>query len=479
MRAALDAVIIDIGSGAVDPEVVNRIDPLVTELAVAIIAGHTDAAAVEDALARSGLDERVHVVLADPHVDDRAAAWHRALAAVGHPHPQRALGLTGRLDHVPDDLRIGATEVGADGPLATVGRWVADTAGKRFDAAAAAVTPPDHAAADAARARHAQLTKPAGSLGELEELGARLAGMAGSSPPPVPSPACVGVFIGDHGVAASGVTPWPQEVTAAMAGNFVAGGAAINVLARQAGAAVLAVDVGIATVDGAVEGLLHRRVRRGTADLSAGPAMSVADARLALDVGVEAADLALDGGARCLVTGEMGIGNTTPAAALIGAFTSMAASKVTGRGTGIDDTALVAKTTIVEAAMASVAGAPPIEVLAGIGGLEIAAMAGFVVGAARARVPVVIDGVIACAAALTAEHLCPGARAWCIAGHRSPEPAATLALDHLGLRPLVDLGLRLGEGTGAVLALPLLESAARILSEMATFEDLGLDAGAS
>jgi nicotinate-nucleotide--dimethylbenzimidazole phosphoribosyltransferase len=174
----------------------------------------------------------------------------------------------------------------------------------------------------------------------------------------------------------------------------------------------------------------------------------------------------------------MGIGNTTPAAALIGALVGMEAAKVTGRGTGVDDTTLVAKTTIVEAAIASVAGSPPIEVLAGVGGLEIAAMAGYVVGGARAGVPVVVDGVIACAAAVVAERLCPGVRAWCMAGHRSTEPAATVALEHLGLRPLIDLGLRLGEGTGAVLALPVLEAAARVLAEMATFDDLGLDAGA-
>jgi nicotinate-nucleotide--dimethylbenzimidazole phosphoribosyltransferase len=316
----------------------------------------------------------------------------------------------------------------------------------------------------------------------MEAIGIQLAGIAGECPPPLPSPAAVAVFAGDHGVLVEGVSPWPQEVSAQMVANFVAGGAAINVLARQVGATVTIVDVGIATNlrDVGVEGagnLRSRRVRPGTANMAVGPAMTEDEARQALDAGAETASELVAGGARCLVTGEMGIGNTTPAAAVISALTGAAPAQVTGRGTGIDDAMLARKVAVIEQSLAVNAGAcasGPLATLAAVGGLEIAALAGFIVAGAAARVPVVVDGVIACAALVVAGALVPEALAFCVAGHRSSEPGATAALAHTGLTPVLDLGLRLGEGSGACLALPIIEASARILREMATFDSAGV-----
>jgi nicotinate-nucleotide--dimethylbenzimidazole phosphoribosyltransferase len=344
-----------------------------------------------------------------------------------------------------------------------------------FEAAAAAVGELDDDAARAAAEHHDRLTKPRGSLGRVEALGVRLAAISGASPPPVPAPAAVAVFAGDHGVLAEGVTPWPQDVTAQMVQNFLAGGAAINVLARQTGARVIVVDVGVATELDAAPGLMRQRVRAGTGNIAREPAMTLAEARQALDTGAAVAARLVDDGAACLATGDMGIGNTTPSAALVAAFARRPASQVTGRGTGIDDPTLARKMAAVDAALArTTTQDDPIAVLASLGGLEIAALAGFVVGGAAARVPVVIDGVIAGAALLTAVQLVPGSVHFCFAGHRSTEPAARVVLDTLGLEPILDLELRLGEGTGACLALPVLEAAARILDEMATFDAAGV-----
>ena len=344
-----------------------------------------------------------------------------------------------------------------------------------FEAAAAAVGELDDGAGRAAAEHHDRLTKPRGSLGRVEAIGTRLAAITGASPPPVPTPAAVAVFSGDHGVLAEGVTPWPQDVTAQMVQNFLAGGAAINVLARQAGARVIVVDVGVATELDAAPGLVRQKVRAGTGNIAREPAMTIAEVRQALDVGAAVAARLVDEGAACLVTGDMGIGNTTPSAALVAAFTGRAAGEVTGRGTGIDDPTLARKVAAVDAALARTPHRDdPIAVLASLGGLEIAALTGFVVGGAAARVPVVVDGVIAGAALLTAAQLVPGAVHFCFAGHRSTEPAARVILDTLGLEPILDLELRLGEGSGACLALPVLEAAARILGEMATFDAAGV-----
>jgi nicotinate-nucleotide--dimethylbenzimidazole phosphoribosyltransferase len=344
-----------------------------------------------------------------------------------------------------------------------------------FEAAVAAVGELDDGAGRAAAEHHDRLTKPRGSLGRVEAIGVRLAAISGASPPPVPAPAAVAVFAGDHGVLAEGVTPWPQDVTGQMVQNFVAGGAAINVLARQTGARVIVVDVGVATELDAAPGLAREKVRTGTGNIAREPAMTIAEARQALDVGAAVATRLVDEGAACLVTGDMGIGNTTPSAALVAAFTGRAAGEVTGRGTGIDDPTLARKVAAVDAALTRTPDRDdPIAVLASLGGLEIAALTGFVVGGAAARVPVVVDGVIAGAALLTATKLAPGAVHFCFAGHRSTEPAARVILDTLGLEPILDLELRLGEGSGACLALPMLEAAARILGEMATFDAAGV-----
>ena len=337
-----------------------------------------------------------------------------------------------------------------------------------------AIRPLDAAAERDARDRQARLTKPVGSLGVLEDVSVQLAGLAGTCPPPVPEPAAVAVFAADHGVHAQGVSPWPQEVTAQMVGNFLAGGAAVNVFARQLGATVVAVDVGVA---GPVpEGALARKVRPGTRDLSVEPALTRDEVVRALEVGIAVAQDLVRDGHRCLLTGDMGIANTTASAALICAFTGADPSAATGRGTGVDDDTLARKTEVVRAALARHAPDPtdPIGVLAAFGGLEHAALAGFVLAAAAARVPVVLDGVIAGSAALAAQALAPYAMGACLAGHRSAEPGHALALTHLGLRPLVELELRLGEGTGAVLALPLVQAAARVLAEMATFDSAGV-----
>ena len=308
----------------------------------------------------------------------------------------------------------------------------------------------------------------------------------------------VAVFAGDHGVVAEGVTPWPQEVTAQMVANFLAGGAAVNVLAREVGAAVVVCDVGVATdIPGLAAGptgeapspgaagrggFVAAKVRPGTGNLAAEPAMTEAEAAAALDVGAWLAADLVDKGADLLVTGDMGIGNTTPSAALVAALTGRPASEVTGRGTGVDDETLARKTAVVERGLerarraggAAPGELPPQRLLAEVGGLEIAALAGYVVGGAAAGVPVVVDGVIALAAALVARAACPDCAGYLVAGHRSTEPGASVALEALGLAPLLDLGLRLGEGTGACLALPLVRVAARVLREMASFDDAGV-----
>jgi nicotinate-nucleotide--dimethylbenzimidazole phosphoribosyltransferase len=332
----------------------------------------------------------------------------------------------------------------------------------------------DATAEAAARELLGRLAVPPGALGSLGDLAVELAGIAGQCPPPLPEPAAVAVFAGDHGVVAQAVTPWPSEVTAQMVATFCAGRAAINALARQVGARLVVVDVGVASDLPPHPVLLDRKVARGTRDLAVGPAMTPDEARSAWSAGEEVARRLVEDGARLLVMGDMGIGNTTPSAALIAALTGHGAAACTGRGTGVDDVTLARKTSVVAAAVERVAGAGPDEVLAEVGGLEIAALAGFAAAGVRARVPVLVDGVIALAALLAAEALVPGTRHGCIAGHRSADLGASVALDHLGLGPLLDLELRLGEGSGACLAVPLVQAAARVLREVATLDGAGV-----
>ncbi|MDN3357458.1 nicotinate-nucleotide--dimethylbenzimidazole phosphoribosyltransferase [Actinomadura sp. DC4] len=347
----------------------------------------------------------------------------------------------------------------------------------------AAIRPLDEAAMQAAREHQDRLTKPRGALGALEELSVRLSGIAGACPPPMPEPAAVAVFAADHGVHAQGVTPWPQEVTAQMVANFLAGGAVVNAFARQFGAEVRVVDVGVKAELPPADGLVSRNVAHGTADITLGPAMTPGQVRQAVEAGIEVARELVAAGNRCLITGDMGIANTTASAALVAAFTGRAAETVTGYGTGVDDATherkiKVVRSALARAGLAAADGTPttadPLTVLAELGGLEHAAITGFILGGAAERVPVVLDGVIAGAAALAAAALAPDVRAVFVAGHRSAEPGHAAALWQLELRPLIDLELRLGEGTGALLALPIVQSAVRVLHEVATFDSAGV-----
>ncbi|MFE3829823.1 nicotinate-nucleotide--dimethylbenzimidazole phosphoribosyltransferase [Streptomyces sp. NPDC059092] len=340
----------------------------------------------------------------------------------------------------------------------------------------AGIRPLDAKALGEAWERQKRMTKPAGALGMLEIISAQLSGLSRLCPPPIPEPAAVAVFAGDHGVHAQGVTPWPQEVTGQMVANFLAGGAVCNAFANQVGAEVCVVDVGVAGDFPATPGLLPRKVRPGTGDFTAGPAMSREEVLAAIEVGIETARDLVAAGNKALLTGEMGIANTTVSAALICVYTGQDPAEVTGRGTGINDEMHARKVDVVRRALDLHQPDPadPIGVLAAVGGLEHAALVGFLLGGASLRTPVILDGVSAGAAALVARAIAPEALAACIAGHRSAEPGHMAALNKLGLRPLVDLDLRLGEGTGALLALPVIQSAARAMHEVATFDSAGV-----
>ncbi|MFF8486504.1 nicotinate-nucleotide--dimethylbenzimidazole phosphoribosyltransferase [Streptomyces antibioticus] len=340
----------------------------------------------------------------------------------------------------------------------------------------AGIRPLDAKALGEAWERQKRMTKPAGALGMLEIISAQLSGLSRQCPPPIPEPAAVAIFAGDHGVHAQGVTPWPQEVTAQMVANFLGGGAVCNAFATQVGAEVCIVDVGVAADLPATPGLLPRKVRAGTSDMTTGPAMTREEAKQAVEVGIETARDLVAAGNKALLTGEMGIANTTASAALISVFTGADPAEVTGRGTGINDETLARKTEVVRRALELHQPDPadPLGVLAAIGGFEHAAMVGLLLGGASLRTPVILDGVSAGAAALVARAIAPEVLAACIAGHRSAEPGHVAALNKLGLRPLVDLDLRLGEGTGALLALPLVQSTARAMHEVATFDSAGV-----
>ncbi|SEG87528.1 nicotinate-nucleotide--dimethylbenzimidazole phosphoribosyltransferase [Nonomuraea solani] len=345
----------------------------------------------------------------------------------------------------------------------------------------AAIRPADPVALAEARAYQDRLTKPRGSLGALEEVAVRLSGAAGSCPPPIPEPAALAIFAADHGVHARGVTPWPQEVTVQMVANFLSGGAVANAFAAQARASVTVVDVGVAADLPDAPDLVKHKIAYGTADLSEGPAMTVDQAVRALEAGILVARDLVARGARCLITGDMGIANTTASAALISVFTGRDPAEVTGRGTGIDDETYAHKVGIVRKALrtnalsdSSSSPSEALRALAAVGGFEHAAIAGFILCGAAERVPVILDGVISGAAALVANALDPAALDHCVAGHRSAEPGHAAALTHLGLRPLVDLELRLGEGTGGLLAHPMVCAAARVMHDVATFDSAGV-----
>ena len=332
---------------------------------------------------------------------------------------------------------------------------------------------PDPDAAAAARDRQAVLTKPAGALGRLEELSVWVSACQGVCPPKQFERARVVVFAGDHGVTTAGVSAYPAEVTAAMVANFAAGGAAVNVLAEVAGAGVRVVDVAVDSEE-SLSGA--HKIRRSSGNIAVEDALTPEEVVAAIDAGRAIADEEVDAGADLLIAGDMGIGNTTPATTLIAALTDSEPVVVVGRGTGIDDAGWARKTAAIRDALYRTRRitADPIALLRICGGADLAAMTGFLAQAAVRRTPVLLDGVVVTAAALAAEKLAPGVRQWWRAGHRSTEPAHTLALRQLDLTPIVELDMRLGEGSGALVALPVLRAAVATLASMATFEEAGI-----
>ena len=344
------------------------------------------------------------------------------------------------------------------------------------DALFAPVTAPDAEVAAAAWDRQAQLTKPPGSLGRLEELAVWAASCQGVCPPRALTRARVVVFAADHGVTAAGVSAFPSAVTGQMVANFDAGGAAINVLAEVAGATVRVADIAVDCDQPLSPAIGAHKVRRSSGNIAVEDALSAEETAAAVEAGRQIADEEIDAGADLLIAGDMGIGNTTAATTLVAALTGAEPVVVVGRGTGIDDLGWMRKTGAVRDSLyrARTVTGDPLGLLRVCGGADLAAMAGFLAQAAVRRTPVLLDGLVATAAALVAENLAPGARAWWQAGHRSTEPAHSLALSQLGLEPIIDLGMRLGEGTGAAVALPIVRAAIATLASMATFDEAGI-----
>ena len=338
------------------------------------------------------------------------------------------------------------------------------------------IPPIDKQAAKQAQARQNRLTKPPGSLGRLEEISIQLAGMKADPTPKVSQKALI-VMAADHGVALEGVSAFPVEVTKQMVLNFLHGGAAINVLARQAGAATHIVDIGVASdFDPSLPGLWRRKIAYGTRNMAKEPAMTSAQAEQALACGMEVLAEIAEKGLDVIATGDMGIGNTTSSAAIVAVMAGLPVDKVTGRGTGLDDAGLLRKIQVIEQAIAVNQPDPndPMDVLCKVGGLEIAGLAGVMIAAAARRIPVAVDGFISTAAAMIGVGLVPDVRHYLFGAHRSVEIGHQVMHRYLGLTPLLNLNLRLGEGTGAVLAFHLLEAACRLLREMATFDEAGV-----
>ncbi len=337
------------------------------------------------------------------------------------------------------------------------------------------IAPLNEAMQAAARERQNNLTKPPGSLGRLEELSIQLAGILEQERPSINRKAVI-VMAGDHGVVAEGVSAFPAEVTPQMVLNFLYGGAAINVLAKAANARVVIVDMGVAVDMPDHPGLIKRKVAYGTQNMAVGPAMTRQQAEAALQAGIDIVTAEIEKGLDLVAIGEMGIGNTTAATAITATFTGLPAAQLTGRGTGVDDAGLARKVAVIEKALAvnMPDSSDAMDVLMKVGGLEIAGLAGVVLGAAARRVPVVIDGFISSAAALVAAELVPAVKPFLIGSHESVEIGHHAILQRLGIRPLFDLNLRLGEGTGAAIAFNIIEGAARVLDEMATFAEAGV-----
>ncbi|MGI9953221.1 nicotinate-nucleotide--dimethylbenzimidazole phosphoribosyltransferase [Moorellaceae bacterium AZ2] len=339
----------------------------------------------------------------------------------------------------------------------------------------AAVKPLNKEMEQVAQRRLDNLTKPPGSLGVLEDLARKLAGIRGEEPRSLLRKTHI-LLAGDHGVVAEGVSAFPQEVTPQMVLNFARGGAAINVLARHVGARLVLVDIGVARDLPDLPGLIKRKIAYGTANLARGPAMSREQAIRSLEVGIEVAQEQIEGGAQILGIGEMGIGNTTPSTAILAAFSGLPVQDIIGRGTGVDDYRLQRKIKAIEQGLEINRPDPgdPLDVLAKVGGLEIGGMAGIILAAAARRVPVVIDGFISGAAALIAIRLCPQTAGYLLASHLSEEPGHRVMLEMMGLQPMLTMRMRLGEGTGAALAMNLIDAAVKIYNEMATFSEAGV-----
>ncbi len=377
---------------------------------------------------------------------------------------------------VPDMPAAAPVDLGPHGdrqvPEGTVDLDVNVEPGDMIEELVRSVVPIDERVAAAARERHDRLAKPPGSLGRLEDLGVRLAAITGRCPPPVPASPVVIVAAADHGVHAQGVSDWPQAVTTAMVRTVAAGRASVNAIARAVGASVTVLDVG--TVDGAaIDGVRSVRVAAGTRDVTKEPAMTPDECRAAIAAGADTARDLIAGGADLLATGDLGIANTTTSACLIAAFSNAAPAEVVGRGANLDDTRTPRKAQVIEEALARHGvDRELLPTLTSLGGLEHAALVGVMLAGAAARVPVVLDGMIANAAALAAVALCPDLDGYLIAGHASAEPGARPALAALGQLALIDLGMRLGEGTGALLAVPVVQAAARVLGEVATLREI-------
>lgn len=337
------------------------------------------------------------------------------------------------------------------------------------------ITPVSPELLQQAQTRLDNKTKPPGSLGRLEEFARRIVAISGAADPDI-SKKVVFTFAGDHGVTEEGVSLFPREVTPQMVLNFLSGGAGVNVLARHVGADVRVVDVGVDYDFGGVAGLIHKKVARGTRNFAKGPAMTREETIAAVTVGIELADQCRTEGVGLVGTGEMGIGNTTPSSAIIAALSGKTVAEVTHRGTGIGDAALANKIRVIEQGLALNKPDPnePLDVLAKVGGLEIAAITGLVLGCAANRIPVVIDGFISTAGALIASELHPHVRDYIFAAHQSVEIGHRFMLERIGARPILDLDFRLGEGTGAALAMSLIDAGVKILKEMATFEQAGV-----
>lgn len=344
-----------------------------------------------------------------------------------------------------------------------------------LSAVIATITPTDATAEEAAWARLDNLTKPPRSLGRLEMLAARVGRVQGTDRPSVAKKAVL-LMAGDHGVVEEGVAVYPQDVTWQMVANFVGKGAAINQIAESVGADVIVHDVGVIRDLSDMPGVVIRKVAPGTRNMARGPAMTREEAAQAVMVGVQAARDAVAAGVQLIGTGDMGIGNTTPASALTAAFTGADVARVCGRGTGLDDEGVARKVSAVERAL-EVNGADaldPLGVLAAVGGLEIAALAGVVIGAAEQGTCVISDGFISGAGALAAVRMCPNAADYLFPSHRSVEPGHTVQLEALGMQPVLELDMRLGEGTGAALTMGVIDASCRMLSNMATFDEAGV-----